>query len=94
VFKRSRVFRIGGDEFVVILKKKDFKNIDKRMEDFNDRLVKIAADNLLMPWEKVSAAIGYAKFDDDEDVTAEDVFKKADKAMYERKAAMKAGRTL
>lgn len=94
VFKRSRVFRIGGDEFVVILKKKDFKNVDKRMEDFNDRLVKIASDSLLMPWEKVSAAIGYAMFDDDEDVTAEDVFKKADKAMYERKAAMKAGRTL
>ena len=93
VFKRSRVFRIGGDEFVVILKKKDFRNIDKRMEDFNERLMKIAEDKLLMPWEKVSAAIGYAMFDDDEDVTAEDVFKKADKAMYEKKAAMKEGRT-
>lgn len=91
VFKRSRVFRIGGDEFVVILKKKDFRNIDKRMEDFNERLVKIRNDEFLMPWEKVSAAIGYAMFDEEDDVTVGDVFKKADKAMYERKAAMKAG---
>ena len=90
VFKRSRVFRIGGDEFVVILKKKDFKNIDKRIEEFSSRLMNIEADKSLMPWEKVSAAIGYAVFDAEEDVNVDDVFKRADMAMYQRKSAMKA----
>lgn len=92
VFKRSRVFRIGGDEFVVILKKKDFKNIEQRMADFNEQLESLQKNKALQPWEKVSAAIGYAKFDEDTDVYVDDVFKKADYAMYARKASMKVRR--
>lgn len=92
VFKRSRVFRIGGDEFVVILKKKDFKNIEQRMADFNEQLESLQKNKALLPWEKVSAAIGYAKFDEDTDAYVDDVFKKADYAMYARKASMKVSR--
>ena len=36
--------------------------------------------------------VGYYKFDKTVDRTVDDVFKKADKAMYERKVAMKAER--
>lgn len=49
-------------------------------------------DRTLNPWEQISAAIGYAKFDKTVDKTVDDVFKKADKAMYDRKVAMKAER--
>ena len=90
VFEHSPVFRIGGDEFVVILKFRDYKNIDSLIEVFNNRLCEIQNNDELKPWEKVSAAIGYHKFDKTVDKTVEDVFKKADQAMYEHKAAMKA----
>ncbi|MCR4591500.1 MAG: GGDEF domain-containing protein [Lachnospiraceae bacterium] len=92
VFEHSPVFRIGGDEFVVILKNRDFRNIDSLIEDFNGRLTKYQEDSTLNPWEQISAAIGYSKFDKSVDKTVEDVFKKADKAMYDRKIAIKAER--
>ncbi len=42
------------------------------------------------PWEKVSAAIGYAIYNPDIDDCVENVFNRADKAMYHRKSEMKA----
>ena len=93
IFEHSPVFRIGGDEFIVILKFRDYRNVDRLIEDFNARLEAAQKDDTLKPWEQISAAIGYAKFDKTVDSTVDDVFKKADQAMYERKEAMKARRT-
>ena len=92
ICKRSQVFRIGGDECVVILKNKDYKKIDKRIEHFNYQIWQFSEDSSLEPWEKISAAIGYAKFDKETDKTVQDVFKRADRAMYDRKESMKANR--
>ncbi|MBO4889923.1 MAG: diguanylate cyclase [Lachnospiraceae bacterium] len=92
VFEHSPVFRIGGDEFIVVLKNRDYRNVDNLIADFCERLKAVAEDDTLEPWEKISAAIGYYKFDKKVDKTVEDVFKKADKAMYDMKVAMKADR--
>ena len=92
VFEHSPVFRIGGDEFVVILRNRDYRNVDQLIVSFNDHLAKLQNDSTLQPWEQISAAIGYAKFDKTVDKTVEDVFKRADKAMYDNKVAMKAQR--
>ena len=92
IFEHSPVFRVGGDEFIVVLKNRDYRNVDKLIEDFNNHLEELLKDDTLQPWEQISAAIGYAKFDKTVDKTVEDVFKKADKAMYERKTSMKAER--
>ena len=92
IFEHSPVFRVGGDEFVIILKGRDLKGIDSLIEQFNDHIDGLQKDGSLEPWEKISAAIGYALFDKSTDKTVEDVFKKADKAMYDRKLAMKAER--
>ena len=64
----------------------------KRIENFNYQLWQISEDSSLQPWEKISAAIGYAKFDTELDKTVNDVFKRADRAMYDRKESMKANR--
>ena len=52
----------------------------------------IAGNEELEPWEKISGAIGYAKFDKESDSSYDNVFRRADKAMYERKKEMKAMR--
>ena len=90
IFSHSPVFRIGGDEFAVILCDHDYDHIEELYAQFNHHLEELAADSTLQPWEKVSASVGYALFDPECDHCADDVFKRADHNMYERKKAMKA----
>ena len=89
IFSHSPVFRIGGDEFVVILAGKNFKDREKLVDEFYDRLSSFENDPELKPWEKISAALGVAVFDPSLDAGMENVFKRADKAMYEKKREMK-----
>ena len=86
IFAHSPVFRIGGDEFLVILENEDLKNIEVLIGRFNTEIEKADGE----PWENISAAIGYAIFDPDIDDCVENVFSRADKAMYNRKSEMKA----
>ena len=92
VFKHSPVFRIGGDEFVAILKNDDYTNRVQLVEEFNKGMALLAKDDKLAVWEKVSAAIGVADFDPTIDANVANVFARADKAMYQRKKEMKAAR--
>ena len=89
VFAHSPVFRIGGDEFAIILRNNDYDNIESLELEFNRRLAEFANDDSLEEWEKISAAFGYAKYDKNTDRYADDVFKRADQLMYERKKQMK-----
>ena len=92
IFEHSPVFRIGGDEFVVILKGRDYENISSLTQKINEQIDAMQKDASLEPWEKVSAAVGYALYDKNKDEGVENVFKRADKAMYARKLEMKAVR--
>ena len=90
IFAHSPVFRIGGDEFVVILTGEDFENRERLCRAFTDKLSELAGQAELDPWEKVSASIGIATYDRAVDETVDNVFKRADKAMYAHKKEMKA----
>ena len=92
VFTHSPVFRIGGDEFTVILMGWDLERIDSLIRQFNEILEQYASDDSLMPWEKISASIGYTVYDPKQDTCVEDVFKWADKEMYKCKEKMHAVR--
>ena len=88
-FDHSPVFRIGGDEFVIVLKNADFRIRDELVKKFEDQLNEIANDESRDPWERVSAAIGIAVYDPEKDKDVQSVFRRADEAMYARKKEMK-----
>ena len=93
LFKHSPVFRIGGDEFAVILENEDYNCCDALVAEFNDEIEHSSRNENLEQWERISAAIGVAKYDPSIDNSYDNVFKRADKAMYVRKRQMKAVRT-
>ncbi|MBQ1380222.1 MAG: GGDEF domain-containing protein, partial [Erysipelotrichaceae bacterium] len=88
VFLHSPVFRIGGDEFAIILKNNDYDKIETLVAEFNERLAKQDEQNQ-EPWERVKGAIGYALYDPELDSSVDDVFRRADQDMYQKKKAMK-----
>ena len=90
IFKHSPIFRVGGDEFIAILKGYDYENIESLVEKFKKEVEHLSNDTSLEPWERTSAAIGYALYDEKLDSSYETVFHRADQAMYECKKAMKA----
>ena len=80
-FKHSPVYRIGGDEFVVILQGPDYDNRLKQVEELKNSYAQSQGDQQAEPWERFSAAVGMAELASD-DYTVDLVFKRADKAMY------------
>lgn len=88
-FAHSPVYRIGGDEFVVVLKDRDFHNIKTLEERFNEKIDSLYNDKTLDPWKRISAAFGYASFDPEKDKSVLDVFNRADGVMYEHKKKLK-----
>lgn len=83
VFKRSPVFRIGGDEFLVVLRHKDLVDC----EELFMRLDDVCSNTYIEETAKtpISIARGFSMFDMDSDQCFNDVFKRADNAMYENK---------
>ena len=90
IFKHSPVYRVGGDEFVVVLENNDFENRESLIRAFSDEIRKNASDESLEAWQRVTAAVGCAVYDPEEDENVESVLKRADAAMYVNKKAMKA----
>lgn len=90
-FSRSPVFRIGGDEFVVILQRDAYEMRKEQMLAFKESAEKKNAE-AQNEWEKVSAAMGLAVYEPETDTEFSDVLRRADEEMYENKKLMKNGR--
>ena len=86
VFKHSPVFRIGGDEFLVLLEGEDKKQI-AALEKEMDRLM-TESQNEGEPWKRLSIAKGISMCRE-EDSTPDAVFHRADQEMYVDKRRMK-----
>ncbi len=93
VFGEENVYRIGGDEFVVIIEGEKVSLIKYFLAQFKFEMDRKNANDALQPWEKISAAVGVAYYEPSQDKNSDEVFKRADKEMYENKLAMKAART-
>lgn len=85
-FCHSEVYRIGGDEFAVILEGEDFDNREELLAAFEHQ----ATEN--QRTGKVVVASGMADLINGSDRKIRDVFERADKQMYRRKHELKAMR--
>ena len=92
VFNHSPVFRVGGDEFVVVLIHRDYENRDALIKELKDKMTELSEKTELEEWLRPSAAIGLGVYEQTKDTDCDQVFKRADDAMYENKTQMKACR--
>ena len=83
-FQHSPVFRIGGDEFSVILENEDYQNREELAGLF-DRYCAEVNESTSNRWEQVHVAMGIAAYDPDIDTSVNDVIHRADKLMYDNK---------
>ena len=81
IFTKSTVYRVGGDEFVVVSEDEDYRNIKKLESAFKSEMKKYDS--------QFSAAIGVVVYDPSIDNNVEDTFKRADSKMYRNKKEMK-----
>jgi len=86
IFKTSKLFHVGGDEFIIILEGDDYNNIEKIIKDFDAKL-----QYSMINFEGIdlihSVARGY--FIAKPNMTYKDVFQHADDLMYENKKKVK-----
>ena len=82
-FQNSTIFRIGGDEFVVLLEGEDYINRYELTKQFAE----LQADNLENG--RVTVAFGMSDFRPKMDNRVQDVFERADSAMYADKEKYK-----
>lgn len=88
IFKNSPVFRIGGDEFVAILEKNDYDNLEIIKKAVQELAIAEMKKSVSLD-EKKSFAVGFAVYDSRKDRTFNDVLKRADQAMYKNKKMLK-----
>lgn len=87
VFSHSPVFRIGGDEFSVILKGQDYENRHALMHNITGAFEYIWRERENDPPHRYSASLGMA--DSTTCATTRETIKTADERMYENKRAFK-----
>ncbi|MBP3759243.1 MAG: GGDEF domain-containing protein, partial [Firmicutes bacterium] len=81
IFRHSPVFRIGGDEFAVILKDRDYEYRELLMEKMRKYSEECDGD--------MAIAVGLAGYISEQDDGIAAVFERADAAMYDNKKSLK-----
>ena len=83
IFSHSPVYRVGGDEFVVVLEGSDYENRNELMEKILNKSSQCNAVGGIV------ISVGLATFDPEEDRAFLRVFRRADQEMYEQKLKFK-----
>lgn len=87
IFTHSPVFRIGGDEFLVVLTGRDLENHSELMTQLKESMD--LTKNAAFPWKQISIACGLGIASYAKGTTIEETFNKADKNMYINKREIK-----
>ncbi|MDO4539430.1 MAG: diguanylate cyclase [Coriobacteriales bacterium] len=83
------MFRVGGDEFAIILEGEDYANREVLAQLFEqecERTCAVADE----PWGQLRVSAGIVAYDSAVDGNAGDVLRRADELMYANKRARKA----
>lgn len=91
VFSTEHVFRIGGDEFIVVIENKTQKDITDYFEKFDKKLVRFNENNKRYR-NALEISKGGVPYDSKQDTSYKDVFRRADDMMYKDKAEYYRGR--
>ena len=83
IFQHSPVYRIGGDEFVVVLTGRDYEIRKELVLALHDR----SAEHIGSGGVVVSG--GFSDYVPGEDLSVHSVFERADNSMYEEKQLLK-----
>ena len=86
IFRQGRIFRIGGDEFLALVRGSDYARLEdllQEMRDHNDRALRDGG---------IVIAAGAARLEGDPSLAP--VFQRADKSMYADKKRLKAARSI
>ena len=81
IFKHSPVFRIGGDEFAVIVQGSDYQCVEALLRKVNEQNAESVRTGGIV------IACGMAKYGNDDSVAS--VFERADREMYQNKSFLK-----
>ena len=84
IFAHCPVFRVGGDEFAVVLKDDGYKDRDELSSAFRRQIeenIRVGSGPII--------ALGLAEFMPSSDASVDEVFKRADGRMYEDKQHLK-----
>lgn len=81
-FRHSPLYRIGGDEFVVILKGSDYENRVRLEKDFREYMDNNVAEG------KIVIANGMGVYESGNDENCNAIFKRADRRLSDRKKAL------
>lgn len=90
VYIHSPVYRIGGDEFAVVLQGQDYSDRHGLLIQIRNAFAHTWQSVDREPWRRYSAAVGMAIYAHGDDVEA--VFNRADQDMYASKIEMKVER--
>lgn len=91
-FPPEDIFRIGGDEFVILLQGERARQAEERLQEAKEDMSRLNKAARLAPWEQVSCAMGLCRYDPQLHKSVLEVFRAADKSMYHDKKAMRAER--
>lgn len=87
IFSGSLIFRIGGDEFVVLVSGDDPQSLAGKLKRLDQYHVGRGEDSP-EPWNQVSLSYGVATWRKGQDHSYAEVFERADRAMYQHKASL------
>lgn len=89
VFGKRNTYRVGGDEFCVLLRENNSLRLEEDIRTFREALRVYQKEHMELFHKTITVAAGYSIFDPAKDLDFASVYQRADSCMYQDKKKMK-----